>query len=337
MVNVLVTGCAGYIGSHTVKRLQKRKNVSITVVDDLSTGHRKALRDVAFVRGDIFNQTFLEDVLKRENIDCVIHFAAKSIIGESLANPMVYYENNVSGTLTLLKTMLNGNIKKLVFSSSAAVYGEPANIPVTEDEPLEPSSVYGKTKRIIEGILEDYHHAYGLNYISLRYFNAAGADESGQIGEDHNPETHLIPVILEHVMGKRDNLLIHGVDYPTKDGTCIRDYVHVSDLADAHVLSLDALLRGAKPKIYNLGNEKGFSVKEVIETVQKETNVIINAVESPRRKGDPAVLIACNQKIKRELGWNPTYVNLRDIIRTAWYWHRNNPEGFKEEKEKRDF
>jgi len=245
-LRVLITGGAGYIGSHMVRCLLKAGNAEVIVYDDLSTGHREAAGDAGFVRGNIADGALLGKVLTREKIDCVIHFAAKSLVGDSQKHPMVYYTNNVAATLSLLNTMLACNVRNIVFSSTAAVYGEPLNIPVTEEDPKEPTNVYGKTKLFIEHILEDYSQAYGLNYVSLRYFNAAGADESGEIGEDHNPETHLIPLILQHVLGKRESFELYGVDYPTKDGTCIRDFIHVNDLAEAHLLSLEALNTGRK-------------------------------------------------------------------------------------------
>ncbi|MDD4835073.1 MAG: UDP-glucose 4-epimerase GalE, partial [Lutispora sp.] len=264
-MNILITGGAGYIGSHTVKAL-KKKGYFTVVYDNLSTGHEYAAKGDVFIWGDIFDSNLLKSTIKKYSIDSVIHFAAYSLVGESMTNPKKYYTNNVQGTLNLLNTMLENNVDKIVFSSTAAVYGEPENIPITEDCPKDPTNVYGKTKLIIENMLEDYSKAYALKYIALRYFNACGADPQGDIGEDHNPETHLIPLVLQTCADKRESIKIFGQDYPTKDGTCIRDYIHVNDLASAHVLALEALQKGHKSEVYNLGNGNGFSVSEIIDT-----------------------------------------------------------------------
>lgn len=321
-MNTLVTGGAGYIGSHTVKAL-KKKGYFTVVYDNLSTGHEYAAKGDAFVKGDIFDSDLLSNIIKKYNIDSIIHFAAYSIVGESMENPKKYYINNVEGTLNLLNTMLDNNINNIVFSSTAAVYGEPKIIPITEDCPKNPTNVYGKTKLIIENILEDYSKAYGLKYIALRYFNACGADPIGDIGEDHNPETHLIPLVLQTCAGKRKSIKIFGQDYPTKDGTCIRDYIHVNDLANAHILAIQSLSNGHKSDVYNLGNGNGFSVKEIIDTAEKVTRIKINKEIADRRSGDPAILIASSDKIKKDLGWKPKYTDVNEIIQTAWNWHKN--------------
>lgn len=326
-MSILVTGGAGYIGSHTVKELMKYSTKAI-VYDSLVKGHQEAVSGVPLVVGDILDEQILDKAFKEFNIDAVIHFAAYSLVGESMADPQQYYHNNICGTLNLLKVMLKNKVNRIVFSSTAAVYGEPTEIPISEDSPKIPTNVYGKTKLMIENILEDYERAYGLKYISLRYFNAAGADESGEIGEDHTPETHLIPLVLQTALGKRDNIAVFGNDYPTPDGTCIRDYIHVTDLACAHVLALQALEQGSDSRVYNLGNGSGFSVKEVIETAEKVTGTRINTRRSSRRPGDPAVLVASSERIKKELGWKPRYPHLDQIITTAWKWHKTHPDGF---------
>lgn len=321
-MNILITGGAGYIGSHTVKAL-KKKGYFTVVYDNLSSGHEYASKGDIFIKGDIFDSNLLADTIKKYDIDSIIHFAAYSLVGESMTNPKKYYTNNVQGTLNLLNTMLENNINKIVFSSTAAVYGEPKNIPITEDCPKDPTNVYGKTKLMIENMLEDYSKAYALKYIALRYFNACGADPQGDIGEDHNPETHLIPLVLQTCAGKRESIKIFGQDYPTKDGTCIRDYIHVNDLASAHVLALEALQKGHKSEVYNLGNGNGFSVAEIIDTAEKVAGIEIKKEFTGRRSGDPAILIASSDKIKKALGWNPEYTDISKIIQTAWNWHKN--------------
>lgn len=325
---VLVTGGAGYIGSHTVRQLQK-SGYDVVVYDSLVKGHREAVKDVPLIVGDIRDTDLLSRTISEYNIDSCMHFAAFSLVGESMANPQAYYQNNVSGTLDLLGVLMLNKVDKFVFSSSAAVYGEPDSTPIHEDNPKVPTNVYGRTKLIIENILEDYSKAYGLRYISLRYFNACGADESGDIGEDHSPETHLIPLILQAALGKREHISIFGDDYPTPDGTCIRDYIHVVDLALAHVLALESLYSGSKSEVYNLGNGTGFSVKEVIEVAERVTGQKIKKEIAGRRPGDPAILVASSEKIKRELGWNPRISGLESIINTAWNWHVRFPEGYR--------
>lgn len=325
---ILVTGGAGYIGSHTVRELVEDGR-DVVVYDNLSRGHREAVGEgTPLVVGDINDYIKLKETMQKYAIDSVIHFAAESQVGESMANPEKYYFNNVVGTLNLLKAMKDCDVKKIVFSSSAAVYGEPQEIPITERCPKNPTSVYGRTKLMVEKILVDYDVAYGIRHVALRYFNAAGAHVSGEIGEDHTPETHLIPIIMEVALGKRDKIKIFGTNYPTPDGTCIRDYIHVTDLAKAHILALDWLINGGPSRAYNLGNEKGFSVLEVIETVERITGIKIPREETSRRLGDPAVLIASSKKITDELGWIPRYTTLDDMVKTAWNWHSKNPNGF---------
>lgn len=324
---ILITGGAGYIGSHTAREL-KDQGRDIVIYDNLSRGHRQAVEGMPLVVGDLMDTDILAKTIEEYNVDSVIHFAAESQVGESMADPQKYYINNVSGTLNLLKVMKEKNVNKIVFSSTAATYGEPERIPIDEESSKNPTSVYGRTKLMMEQILEDYDMAYGLKYVALRYFNAAGAHISGEIGEDHEPETHLIPIIMQVLLGKREAISIFGTDYPTPDGTCIRDYIHVTDLAQAHILALDALYDGMESRIYNLGNGNGFSVKEVIDTVEKVTGKKVPRVEEGRRPGDPAVLIASSQKIIKELGWKPRYNTLEKIIETAWNWHKNHPNGF---------
>lgn len=328
-MNILVTGGAGYIGSHTVRMLRKMgKNV--VVYDSLATGHRDSVKNEIFVKGDIFDSELLQDTIKRYSIDSVVHFAAYSLVGESMEKPEKYYHNNVVGTLNLLDVMLKNNVKKLVFSSTAAVYGEPESIPIPEDISKKPTNVYGRTKLMMENVMEDYSRVLGLKYIALRYFNACGADEAGDIGEDHNPESHLIPLVLKTCLGKIDSIKIYGDDYPTKDGTCIRDYIHVNDLAEAHILALEALYDGKKSSAYNLGNGSGFTVKEIIKAAEEVTGIIIKKEVVERRAGDPAVLIASSDKISKELNWKPKYRDINSIIETAWRWHKNNPDGYKD-------
>lgn len=303
---------------------------NVVVYDNLSTGHREAVKSGVFVKGDIFDSELLKDTIKRYSIDSVVHFAAFSLVGESMEKPEKYYKNNVMGTLNLLDVMLSCNVKKLVFSSTAAVYGEPEKIPITEDISKNPTNVYGKTKLIMENAMEDYSKILGLKYIALRYFNACGADEDGDIGEDHNPESHLIPLVLKACLGIRDSISIYGDDYPTKDGTCIRDYIHVNDLALAHYLALEALYDGKDSNVYNLGNGNGFTVKEIINSAEKVTGITINKKVVERRAGDPAVLIASSEKITKDLNWKPKYTNIEDIIKSAWKWHKNHPMGYED-------
>lgn len=319
---ILVIGGAGYIGSHVVKELLKSKEV--VVLDNLSSGHRWAVDTRAiFVEGDLGNTEDLDSLFSTYSIEAVMHFAASSLVGESVINPMKYYMNNVSSTLTLLQTMLEFNINKFIFSSTAATYGIPNVDMITEETVTNPINPYGQSKLMVEHILSDLAKAVGMNYVVLRYFNAAGALESGEIGEEHDPETHLIPIILQHLLGQREQISIFGSDYDTEDGTCIRDYIHVTDLANAHILALEALLDGTKKTAtYNLGNGHGYSVKEVVEMCEKVTEKKANVVMAERRAGDPARLVASSDKIYTELGWKAEY-SLEKIISTAWNWHQS--------------
>ncbi len=327
-MNVLVTGGAGYIGSHTVHELL-RAGLRPVVYDNLSTGHAQAVPEgVTVIAGDIRDREKLARALADHRIDAVVHFAAASLVGESMKEPSVYYNNNVVGTLALLDTMAASGVKKIVFSSTAAVYGEPAVWPIDEDMPTVPTNVYGRTKLVIEHMLADFAAAYGLGYVSLRYFNAAGAMAGGTIGEDHAPETHLIPLILKAALGQREAVAIYGTDYPTADGTCIRDYIHVTDLADAHVRALHHLAGGGRPCAYNLGSETGYSVRQVIDRAKAVTGVNFPVREEARRPGDPAVLLASSRRIKQELGWQPRSSDLDTIIASAWRWHRTHPYGY---------
>ena len=325
---ILVTGGAGYIGSHTVRELRSR-GYDVVVYDNLTTGHIEAVEDAIFVNGDLFDVELLKDTFKKYGVDSVIHFAAYSLVGESMTNPLKYYHNNVAGTLALLEAMVACDVKYLVFSSSAATYGDTGEDIISETSPQKPTSVYGMTKLMMEQLMADFDKAYGLKYVALRYFNAAGAHESGEIGEDHNPESHLIPIIMQVLNGKREKLGIFGDDYPTPDGTCIRDYIHITDLADAHIKALESLKSGASSNAYNLGNGNGFSVKEVVETVEKVVGKPVKREIVPRRAGDPAVLVASSDKIKKELGWKPEYDSLEKIVASAWKWHSTHPDGFK--------
>ncbi len=327
-MNILVTGGAGYIGSHVVEEL-KTEQITPIVYDNFSTGHADAVpEDVQLIQGDIHDRNFLEHVLGEYEIDGVMHFAASSQVGESMQDPAKYYFNNVAGTLSLLNAMRSAGVDCLVFSSTAAVYGEPERVPITENMPLQPTNVYGWTKRMIEKMLEDYSRAYELRYVALRYFNAAGASLLGNIGEDHRPESHLIPLILQAALGKRESVSIFGTDYPTADGTCIRDYIHVKDLASAHVLAMQHLQGGGESKFYNLGTENGFSVREIIQVVQQVTGRKFTVIEAARRAGDPAKLIASSEKIKKELHWQPQYSDIQRIVSTAYQWHSSHPDGY---------
>ncbi|MEK7812791.1 MAG: UDP-glucose 4-epimerase GalE [Candidatus Desantisbacteria bacterium] len=326
-MSILVTGGAGYIGSHTVKELAKR-GFETVVYDNLGKGHREAVVAGEFVHGDLGDVETLRETFNQYRIDSVVHFAANSEVGESVKNPAKYFQNNVANGLNLLNVMLENGVNKIVFSSTAAVYGEPCRLPILESDKTMPANPYGESKLIFENILKYYCVAYGLRYISLRYFNAAGADPDGVIGEDHYPETHLIPLTLQVASGQKDVLKIFGTDYPTPDGTCIRDYIHVVDLAQAHILALEALEDGCSSMICNLGNGKGYSVKEVIEIAREVTGCKIPAIETERRDGDPAVLVASSAKIIQELGWKPELADLKTIITTAWQWHKNHPVGY---------
>jgi UDP-glucose 4-epimerase len=317
---ILVVCGAGYIGSHMVRQLVN-VGCDVVVLDNLSTGNRKLVQAGEFIQGDLGDADVLDRLFSRHTFDAVMHFAAFSQVGESMQEPLKYYRNNLAKTVALLDAMVHHGVKRFIFSSTAAVYGEPMAIPIAEDHPCAPTNPYGNTKLAVERMLADCDAAYGLTYTALRYFNAAGADESGEIGEFHDPETHLIPIVLQAADGQIDHIRLFGTDYPTTDGTCIRDYVHVNDLAQAHLLAMDALLAGAKSAVYNLGSSNGYSVREVISQAEAVTGKTIPVAEAPRRPGDPAILVASSDKIKRELGWTPKYEDLEKIIQTAWSWH----------------
>lgn len=330
MMNVLVCGGAGYIGSHTVYELIERGH-SVVVVDSLIKGHKAAVHnDVKFYLGDIRDEEFMDRVFKENNIDAVIDFAAFSLVGESVNEPFKYYENNVYGTLKLLEAMERAGVKKIVFSSTAATYGEPENDIIVESDKTNPTNPYGETKLTVEKMLKWADNAYGIKFVALRYFNAAGAHISGKIGEDHSPETHLIPIILQTALGQREKMFIFGDDYDTPDGTCVRDYIHVTDLADAHIKALEKLFKTNESGIYNLGNGKGFSVKEVIEKAKKVTGKDFKVEIEARRNGDPSTLIASSEKAIKELGWKPKFNTLDKIIETAWNWHKDHKNGYED-------
>lgn len=324
---ILICGGAGYIGSHMAYHLIEN-NKEVIVLDNLEKGHKDALPSVKFYQGDIRDKVILNKVFSENKIDAVIDFAAYSLVGESMSEPLKYFNNNVYGTISLLEAMKEHNVKYIVFSSTAATYGEPSSIPIVEDDSTIPTNAYGESKLIVEKMLKWCDTAYGIKYTALRYFNAAGAHTNGQIGEDHSPETHLIPLVLNVALGNREKIMIFGDDYNTKDGTCIRDYIHVSDLASAHLLALERLMKGGSSTAYNLGNGTGFSVKEVIDISRKVTGHPIPAEVAPRRSGDPAVLIASSERAIKELGWKPKFDDLETIISTAWNWHKNHPNGY---------
>ncbi|KAF3884384.1 MULTISPECIES: UDP-glucose 4-epimerase GalE [Nostocales] len=321
---ILVTGGAGYIGSHTVLAL-KLAGFDVIVLDNLVYGHRDLVEQVLQVKlieGDTNDQALLNNLFKTHDIAAVMHFSAYAYVGESVTDPAKYYRNNVTGTLTLLEAMLAASVKKFVFSSTCATYGVPQVVPIPEDHPQNPINPYGATKLMVERILSDFDAAYDFKSVRFRYFNAAGAHPQGLLGEDHNPETHLIPLVLLAAMGKRESISVFGTDYPTPDGTCIRDYIHVTDLADAHVLGLEYLLKGGNSEVFNLGNGNGFSVKEVIDTAKTVTGKDIKVVECDRRPGDPPSLIGSGEKARKILGWNPQYSSIENIIAHAWQWHQ---------------
>lgn len=327
-MRILVLGGAGYIGSHTVYELVDA-GYEVIVIDNLLTGFKEAVHPQAkFYEGDIRDKIFLDNILSKEKIDGVIHFAASSQVGESMKNPLKYYNNNLCGTEVLLESMVEHGIDKIVFSSTAATYGEPESIPILETARTLPTNCYGETKLSMEKMFKWISKAHNLRYVSLRYFNACGAHPNGKIGEAHNPETHLIPLVLQVPNGKREYISVFGNDYDTKDGTCERDYIHVNDLAQAHILAMEYLSKGGESNIFNLGNGVGFTVKEVIETARKVTNHTIPIREEERRAGDPSVLIASSEKARKVLGWKPQYADLETIISTAWKWHVNHPDGY---------
>ncbi len=326
---ILVTGGAGYIGSHCVAELIDR-GVDVVIVDDLSKGHRQALKGGRLYVGSVADKAFLNDVFEKETIEAVIHFAAFSLVGESMQIPDQYFRNNVTAGLTLIETMIEHKVPYLVFSSTAAIFGEPENIPILEEDRQIPTNPYGESKLTVERMLKWCDNAYGLKFCAMRYFNVAGAREDGSIGEDHRPESHLIPLILQVAQGKREQLSLFGTDYPTKDGTCVRDYIHVDDLIEAHMLALDYLRAGNPSAAFNLGNGQGFSNREIIEAARRVTGHPIPVTEEGRRPGDPATLIASSQKAMDVLGWQPRYTNVEDIIATAWKWHSTHPDGYEE-------
>lgn len=327
---ILVLGGAGYIGSHTVYELIDAGR-DVVVADNLLTGFRAAVHPKArFYQLDIRDRSALDELFTKEKIEGVIHFAASSQVGESMSDPLKYYDNNLHGTMVLLQAMVAHGVDKIVFSSTAATYGEPERVPILETDRTDPTNCYGETKLAMEHMMRWVSRAHGLKYVALRYFNACGAHPSGAIGEAHNPETHLIPLILQVPNGQREKISIFGDDYPTKDGTCIRDYIHVSDLAQAHILALDHLLQGGESDVFNLGNGVGFTVKEVIDVTRAVTGHPIPAETCPRRAGDPAQLIASSKKAVEQLGWKPKYNDLNTIIASAWKWHSAHPRGYEE-------
>ena len=319
MKTVLVTGGAGYVGSQTCKML-KQRGYNPVAFDNLSYGHEYAVRWGDLVVGDINNYNQINDALAKYKPIAVIHCAAYTYVGESVGNPTKYYENNVIGSLTLFKAMLNNNIKNIVFSSTCAVFGN-VELPLLETSPKNPVSPYGASKLMVEQILKDFDTAYGLKSIIVRYFNVSGADADTEIGEDHTPESHIIPLVLDVALGISDNIKVFGDDYPTKDGTCIRDYIHTEDLANAHILSLEYLLKNQKSNDFNLGSQNGYSVKEIIKAVEEVSNTNIKSVITSRRQGDPAVLIATSDKAKNKLGWEAKYKDIKEIVETAYKWH----------------
>jgi len=325
-MRVLVTGGAGYIGSHAV-RLLERAGHDVWVWDNLSRGHRAAVRAGRLLQGELVNQAGLVDALRAHRIDAVMHFAAFALVGESVSDPALYYANNVVSTLALLDALRTAGVNRIVFSSTTAVYGVPQRIPITEDETRQPINPYGFSKLVIERALEDYSQAYGLGFAALRYFNAAGATPAGDLGEDHDPETHLIPIVLQVALGQRPHVTIFGEDYPTPDGTCIRDYIHVDDLGDAHVKALEQLQPGDRVQL-NLGTGRGHSVREVIDACRRVTGHPIPAQVGPRRPGDPPQLVADSRRAQAALQWIPVYTDIERIVETAWAWHRTHPRGF---------
>lgn len=323
---ILITGGAGYIGSHCVKYFQN-KGEEVIVVDNLETGHKKSININHFYNIDIRDKEELNKVFKKHKIKAVIHFAANSIVSESIKNPYKYYHNNIYGTLNLLDTLKENNINKIIFSSTAAVYGN-NNEPMNEESTINPNNTYGETKFAIERMMKWFDRAYNIKYVSLRYFNAAGAYNTGEIGECHNPETHLIPIILNNIIKKRYEINIFGDDYPTPDGTCIRDYIHVMDLASAHYNAYKYLSNGGSSDVFNLGSGRGYSVKEVIDISKKITKVNLKYRVIERREGDPEILVACSKKAKRVLNWETKFSDLDNIIKDAWNWHYKNPDGY---------
>lgn len=326
---ILVTGGAGYIGSHAVLALREA-GYEVVILDNLVYGHRdivETVLKVELIEGDIADRALLDQIFKTREFAAVMHFAAYAYVGESVGQPAKYYRNNVAGTLTLLEAMCDAGIKNFVFSSTCATYGVPEQIPVSEDQRKQPINPYGMSKLMVEHILDDFDRAYGLRSVRFRYFNAAGADPEGRLGEDHTPETHILPLVLLTAMGKRESISIYGTDYDTPDGTCIRDYIHVTDLAQAHILGLEYLLKGGSTEVFNLGNGQGFSIREVIEAARVVTGRPIAVTLADRRPGDPPILVGSGEKAKQVLGWNPQYAELETILKHAWQWHQKRHEG----------
>lgn len=330
-MSVLVLGGAGYIGSHAVYQLADH-GLDVVVVDNLQTGHKEAIHPRAsFYEGDLRDQAFLNSVFEKEEITQVLHFAANSLVGESVLQPLKYFHNNVYGLQVLLEVMQKHGVKEIVFSSTAAVYGEPKNIPITESELTNPANPYGESKLMMEKMIRWCEQAYGIRYVSLRYFNVAGARATAEIGEDHTPETHLVPIILQVALGQREHISVFGDDYATPDGTCIRDYVHVEDLIDAHLLALNYLSRQGESIILNLGSSQGFSVNEMLKKAREVTGHPIPAKVAPRRAGDPSKLVASSEKARAILGWEPSRTNIKTILQDAWNWHQTKPNGYGED------
>lgn len=329
-MSILVLGGAGYIGSHAVDQLINQ-GYKVVVIDNLLTGHRQAIHEEAvFYEGDIRDKAFMESVFEKETIEGVMHFAASSLVGESVEKPLKYFNNNVYGMEILLEVMEQFGVKNIVFSSTAATYGEPEETPIRETTPTNPKNPYGESKLMMEKMMKWCDNAYGMRYVALRYFNVAGAKSDSSIGEDHNPETHLVPIILQVALGQRAQLGIYGDDYDTPDGTCIRDYVQVEDLIAAHILALEYLKAGNQSNVFNLGSNNGYSVKEMLEAAREVTGKEIPAKVEPRRAGDPSTLVAASDKAKEVLGWKPKYTDVKDIIKTAWDWHVSHPNGYED-------
>ncbi len=327
-MKILILGGAGYIGSHTVRELLEN-GYNVAIADNLQTGHKESIPEgVKFYEGDIRDKNFLDNIFESEKIDAVVHFAANALVGESMIDPLKYYDNNVYGTLELLKSMVEHKIGKIVFSSSSAVYGEPKSLPIKETDLVLPTNTYGESKLAMENMIKWVSKIHGLKYVALRYFNACGAHPDGKIGEDHTIETHIMPLVIQTALGQRDSVTILGDDYPTKDGTCIRDYIHVVDLARAHVLALEYLNKGGESDVFNLGNGSGYSVKEIIDAVKCVSGKDFDVKITKRRPGDPARLVASSEKAENILKWQPKFKNLDDIIKTAWNWHKNHPRGY---------
>ncbi|MHD0381994.1 UDP-glucose 4-epimerase GalE [Staphylococcus simulans] len=329
-MSVLVLGGAGYIGSHAAHQLIDA-GYDVAVVDNLGTGHRGAVpKEARFYEGDIRDSEFLNQVFATENVEGVFHFCAYSLVGESVEKPLDYFNNNVYGMQVLLEVMKAHDVNDIVFSSTAAVYGEPDVVPITEDAKKAPTNPYGESKLMMEKMMHWCHNAYGMNYAALRYFNVAGAREDGTIGEDHNPETHLIPIVLEAALGQRDAITIFGVDYDTEDGSCVRDYLHVTDLIEAHILAYRYLKDGGESGAFNLGSSQGYSVIEIVEAARQATGEKIKSEIGKRRAGDPSKLIASSDKARNVLGWEPKHDDIHEIIETAWHWHRAHPNGYED-------